>query len=155
MPLFEGKIYKLMKLKLLICWCSASKFSHFHKSEIVIQKLKGGRGTGKKKLTFSSWAAPLLRRWWQRGGYRRWPLRSLRCGQFASRAPLHQAYEWLLLKNTVMDKSQTNGAQIRAHLVTILCCATLSQYPSTNLYIQYIFSLIWQCGISAPIFQGP
>lgn len=52
MLLFEGKIYKLMKLKLLICWCSASKFSHFHKSEIVIQKLKGGRGTKKKAYLF-------------------------------------------------------------------------------------------------------
>lgn len=66
----------------------------------------------KKKFTFSSWGVPLLRKWWQRGGCRRWPQRSSLCDPFVFPAPPHQVCEWLLLKNITMHKDQTKKSVI-------------------------------------------
>ena len=66
----------------------------------------------KERLTFSSWVVPLLRRWWRRGGCRRWLRRSSPCGPFVSPAPQRQVCVWLLLKNITMHIDQTEKVQL-------------------------------------------
>jgi len=129
-----GRNIRNKKQKLLIFERSASKFKLFHKSQTVFQRVK-------KKLTFSSWGAPLLRRWWQKGGYQRWPLRSSQCGLFVSLAPLRQVCEWLLLQNIVMHEAQLKSDCIKLSINYILLSWHEAKYK-VHIYSARLFDTV-------------
>lgn len=143
---FEGGMCKVTEQKTTYYLWAPTSTSSSTKCEFshLFQRVR------EKMLTFSSWGAPLPRKWWRRGGCRRWPRRSSPCGRFASLAPPHQVCEWLLLGNITTNTSpdQTERRVIR---VVWLFAIVLHKPNSWRGWRRLYFSVFphidsWLCG---------
>lgn len=100
------------------------------KSEGLFQRVRN-------KCTFSSWGAPLPRKWWQRGGCQQWPQRSSPYGPCVSPAPRRQVCESLLLRKTKNSQRSNkenaiNQAESQSNLKAFCECSTWSKNQSAQ-----------------------